>query len=228
MKQRLIIALFSVLVFGAGFGARMLTDAEPSVPPAPAVIGSEFARAPLPPGSDGKEAGRPAGAVKSTRSEPVAVNRAKLVSEIARYHSQIDTYRQKLEQIEADFVRDLTPLLTPEQRERFAAQRKRFAERRSRGIAALAADSGPLSDEQIFRLQQRPLLSVLGEVALSMRFDSLNHDLKLDEAQQAKVRELLRARREKFLLLVDSTPPPSIMLSRLAPVAQKLATEPKK
>ena len=38
----------------------------------------------------------------------------------------------------------------------------------------------------------------------------------------------LRCRREKFIALVDSTPPPSIILSRLAPVAQKLATEPAK
>jgi hypothetical protein len=206
----------------------MLTEADSSVPPAPAVIGSEFARAPLPPGTEGKEAVRTTAAVKLNRAEPAAINRAKLVNEIARYHSEIETYRQKLEEIEADFVRELTPLLTPEQRERFAAHQKRFADRRSRGIAALAADSSPLSDDQIFRLQQRPLLSVLGEVALSMRYDSLQRDLKFDDAQQAKVRELLRARRERFLVLIDSTPPPSIMLSRLAPVAQKLATEPKK
>ena len=92
----------------------------------------------------------------------------------------------------------------------------------------MAADTAPLSDEQIFRLQQRPLLSVLGEVAPAMRFDALHRDLKLDDGQQPKVRELLRTRRERFLALVDSTPPPSILLSRLAPVARKLATEPKK
>lgn len=228
MKQRLLIALFSALVFGAGFAARMLTEAGPSVPPVPAAIGSEFARAPLPPAGSVKEGAGSIVTTKAGRNDPSTINRSKLVSEITRYQAEIVTYRQKLEEIEADFVRELTPLLTAEQRERMAAQQKRFAERRSRGIAALAADSGPISDEQIFRLQQRPLLSVLGEVALSMRFDSLHRELKLTEAQQPKVRELLHVRREKFLALVDATPPPSIMLSRLAPVAQKLATPPKK
>ena len=229
MKQRLLITLFSALIFGAGFAARMLTEGGSSVPPAPAGIGSEFSRAPLAASAGvGKDGTRPTGTTKAGGGETPAVNRAKLVREIARYHAEIETYRKRLEQIDADFVRDLTPLLTAEQREHFVAQQKRFAERRARGIAALAADAGPLSDEQIFRLQQRPLLSVLGEVALSMRYDSLNRDLKLDDAQQAKVHELLHARREKFLTLVDSTPPPSILLSRLAPVAQKLGTQPKK
>lgn len=228
MKQRLLIALFSVLIFGAGFAARMLTEGGPAVPPAPATLGSEFSRTPLPPAGGAKGVAAAAPATKAGRSDSPAINRAKLVTEIERYHSEIETYRHKLEQIDADFLKELTPLLTAQQRDRLAAQQKRFAERRSRGIAALAADSGPLSDEQIFRLQQRPLLSVLGEVALSMRFDSLHHELKLDEAQQTKVRELLRSRRERFLALVDSTPPPSIMLSRLAPVAQKLAAPPSK
>lgn len=229
MKQRLLIAFFSALIFGAGFAARLLTEGGSSVPPAPAGIGSEFSRSPLvAPADTAKGVARSIGASKAGAVETPAVNRAKLVSEIARYHSEIETYRQKLEQIDAEFVRELTPLLTAEQREHLAAQQKRYAERRAKGIAALAADTAPLSDEQIFRLQQRPLLSVLSEVALSMRFESLHRDLKLDGAQQVKVHELLHARRERFLALVDSTPPPSIILSRLAPVAQKLGTQPKK
>jgi hypothetical protein len=221
VRQRLLIVLFSALVFGAGFAARMWTESDPSVPPAPAAIGSEFSRGAAP-SADPKSAPKAGGRAEQS------VDRAKLVKEIQRYRSDIETYRARLEQLDADFDRELTPLLTADQREKFAAQQKRYAERRARGIAAVAAETAPLSDEQIFRLQQRPLLSVLGEVSLSMRFDSLQKDLKLDEGQQAKVRELLHQRREKFLSLLDATPPPSIMLSRLAPVAQKLATEPKK
>ncbi len=223
MKQRLLIAIFSALVFGAGFLARMWTEGEAAVP-APAAIGSEFVRTTLA-SADAKAPARPAGATKTGEQQPV--NRAKLISEIERYRSDIETYRTRLDQLDAEFVRDLTPLLTAEQCDKLAAQQKRFADRRAKGIAALAAETAPLSDEHIFRLQQRPLLSVLGEVALSMRFDSLNKDLRLDDAQQAKVRELLRQRREKFIALVDATPPPSIMLSRLAPVVQKIANEPK-
>ena len=62
-------------------------------------------------------------------------------------------------------------------------------------------------------------------VAPSMKQDALIKDLKIDAAQQAKTNELLRARREKFLAIVDSTPPPSIMLSRLAPAAQRIGTD---
>ena len=225
MKQRLLIVLFSALVFGAGFVARMWTEGDATVPPAPATIGSEFART-APPTGTAKTSARPATTAKA--GDQPAVDRAKLIKEIERYRSQIDSYRGRLDQIDAEFVHELTPLLTADQREKFAAQQKRFADRRAKGIAALAADTAPLSDDQIFRLQQRPLLSVLGEVSLSMRFDSLNHELKLDDTQQVKIRDLLRGRREKFISLIDSTPSPSIMLSRLAPVVQKLADEPKK
>ena len=221
MKQRLFIALFSALVFGAGFAARVWTESDTSVPAAPAAIGSEFSRsAPMVP--DAK------GAKKAAARGEQPVDRSKLVKEIERYSSAIGTYRTHLDQIDADFDRDLVSLLTSEQRDRYAARQKRDADRRAKGEAAFAADTSPLSDEQIFHLQQRPLYSMLGAVSLTMRYDSLTKDLKLDEPQQAKLRDLLRVRREKFIALVDSTPPPSIMLSRLAPVAQKLATEPKK
>jgi hypothetical protein len=55
-----------------------------------------------------------------------------------------------------------------------------------------------------------------------MKHDSLVKELKLDAEQQTKARELLKQRREKFLAIVDSTPPPSILLSRLAPAVQRL------
>ena len=37
-----------------------------------------------------------------------------------------------------------------------------------------------------------------------------------------KLRDILRARRDKFIALVDASPPPSLTLNRLAPVAQRL------
>ena len=217
MKQRLVIALLAALCFAAGFAARSWTEEGPAVPPPPAALGSEFTRtAPAP----------AAAARRGSTTQPL--NRTKLVAEIEKNRSQIDAYKKRLDEIDAEFERDLAPLLTAEQREKFAAQQKRNAERRARGIAAVAADTAPLSDEQIFHLQYRPLYSVLGEVSLSMRFESLNHDLKLDDAQQARVRDLLHARRQKFLDIVDAVPPPSIIMSRLAPVVEKIATEPKK
>lgn len=55
-----------------------------------------------------------------------------------------------------------------------------------------------------------------------MTLEVMTNNLKLDDAQRDKVKDLLRVRREKFIELVDSVPPPSLMLSRLAPVAQRL------
>ena len=219
MKQRLVIALLAVLCFGAGFAARTWTEEGPSVPPPPPALGSEFTRSASAP-ADAR------GARRGTSGQPL--DRAKLVAEIEHYRSEIAAYKKRLEEIDAEFDRDLAPMLTADQREHFATRQKRDAERRAKGEAAFAADTAPLSDERIFHLQQRPLYSMLGAVSLTMRFDSLTKDLKLDEAQQGKLRDLLRVRREKFIALVDSTPPPSIMLSRLAPVAQKLAAEPAK
>ena len=80
----------------------------------------------------------------------------------------------------------------------------------------------PLTDDEIDQLRQRSLYGVLWNVAPSMKQDSLIKDLKLDAAQQAKTLDLLRLRREKFIAIVDSLPPPSILLSRLAPAAQRL------
>jgi hypothetical protein len=55
-----------------------------------------------------------------------------------------------------------------------------------------------------------------------MTLERMTNELKLDDTQREKVRDLLRVRREKFVELVDSAPPPSLMLSRLAPLAQRM------
>jgi hypothetical protein len=81
----------------------------------------------------------------------------------------------------------------------------------------------PLSDEQIEQLLQRPFRTLSFFVVVPMTLDRMSNELKLDEAQREKVRDFLRVRREKFIELVDSSPPLSLMLSRLAPIAQRLA-----
>jgi hypothetical protein len=81
----------------------------------------------------------------------------------------------------------------------------------------------PLSDEQIEQLLQRPFRTLSFFIIVPMTLDRMSTELKLDEPQREKVRDFLRVRREKFIELVDSSPPPSLMLSRLAPIAQRLA-----
>lgn len=176
----------------------------------------------------GKAATGPAIATAAKPSGPQAAsarssqNRAQLVAEIERLRPQIDSYRQRLDQIDAEFDGQLAAILTPEQRTHYATGQKRRAQRMAKGLAEVAAGVTPLTDDEIDQLRQRSLSGVLWMVAPTMKHDSLVKELKLDAEQQTKARELLKQRREKFLAIVDSTPPPSILLSRLAPAVQRL------
>ena len=221
MKQRLVIALLAALCFGAGFGARMWTEDDgPAVPPPSAVLGSEFATT----GSAKAEARNRSQSRGASHGE---VNRNRLAGDIQRLRPQIDAYCKRLEEIDREFDRDVVALLTAEQREKFAARQKRLAERRAKDEAR-DADTAPLTDEQLFQLQQRPLWNVLWSVSIDSRFDRLNKELKLDDQQAVRVKALYRERREKFIALVDTVPPPTITLSQLATQAQKIGGDPAK
>jgi hypothetical protein len=221
MKQHLVIALLALICFGAGFAAREMTETGPAIPPPPGALGAEFQHgAAVTPASD------PHGHAPAPAKTEQPLDRAKMLADIERLRPQIETYRKRLDEIDLEFDHDLAGVLTADQNEKYTVLQKKRAERRAKGEAKEAADTTPLSDEQIVRKQQGPLYNVLGSVAISMRLDSLNHDLKLDEAQQAKVQDLLRLRRQKFLTLVDSVPPPTIMLNRLAPIEKKLRADP--
>lgn len=221
MNQRVLIALLTALGFAAGFGARILTETEPVVPP-PAVPGSEFVRSQnaATAATEGKTEKHPSGVTDK--------DRAKFLADIQKVRPQIDAYRKRMDEIAADFDRDFVALLTAEQKPIFDSQQKKYAESRAKHEAKEAAETGPLSDQQIEQLRRQPLWNALWAIAVTWKLERYTHDYKLADDQQAKVRELLRARREKFLALVDSTPPPSITYSELASRAQKLVTEPAK
>ena len=218
MKQRLLIAGLTATVFTVGYTAGRWVESNRPVPAPPAPLMGEFSskRSPAP------------GDTRAPSAARSALNRTQLAAEIERLRPQIESYRQRIETLDTDFDRDLAAILTPEQQATYAASQKRRAERMAKGAAEAAAKTAPLTDDEIDQLRQRSLFGVLWNVAPSMKQDSLIKDLKITEAQRPKTLELLRQRREKFLAIVDSTPPPSIMLSRLAPAAQRLAAEPAK
>jgi len=225
MKRSLAITALSAAVFAAGYVAGLRTERSRPVPAPPAPLMGEFSSRSV------------TTAATATPSKPnlpnaapvrVPQNRAQLVAEIDRLRPQIDSYRQRIDMLDVEFDRELAAVLTPDQQKSYSAAQKRRAERMAKGAAEVASAPAPLTDDEIDRLRQRSLYGVLWMVAPTMKHDSLVKDLKLDAEQQAKARELLRQRREKFLAIVDSTPPPSILLSRLAPAAQRLATEPAK
>ena len=86
------------------------------------------------------------------------------------------------------------------------------------------ADRAPLSDEDIQRAKERPLTWIYWQVTVTPTLESLTKDYKLDADQQTSARALLALRRNKFLALYDSTPHPSVRLSRLAPLIERVKT----
>jgi len=216
MSQRVVIPLVAVVAFGAGYGAHVWVQHDPALPPPP-TPGSEFVR----PG---------AAADPKTEAKPASsgVDRAKLISELQKVGPQADAYRKRLDEIATEFDRDFQTLLTAEQHVRYDANQKKNAEGRAKHEAKEAAETGPLSDQQIEQLRRQPLWNALWNVSVNARLDRLKNEYKLDAGQQARTLALLNQRREKFLALIDSTPPPTISYSDLARRAQKLGEPAKK
>ncbi len=207
MRDRFLAGLLTLAVFAAGFGAGLWAERHRPFPPPPGAYMGEFG---------GRPGGRPA------RSP---VNRAELSEQIDRLRPEMESFRAHITDIYAQFDRDIDLILTPEQRD---AYEKRFKAHRGFGPPPeIGSDDKPLSDDQIEQLLERPFRTLAFFVVIPMTLERMTNDLKLDEAQHEKVKDLLRVRREKFIELVDSAPPPSLMLSRLAPLAQRLGAPPK-
>jgi hypothetical protein len=205
MRDRVLAALMTLAVFTVGFGAGTWAERHRPFPAPPAAFMGEFGakRAPAAP------------------AQNPPVNRAQLLEQIEKIRPEIDSFREHTDEIYAQFDRDMLTVLTPDQD---AAYLKKF---RPQHAPQPQDEDKPLSDEEIERLLQRPFRTLAYFVVLPMSLDRMVTELKLDDAQRDKVKDFLRVRREKFIELVDSVSPPSMMLSRLAPVAQRLSQPPK-
>jgi hypothetical protein len=202
MRERVLAALLTLAVFAAGFGAGLWAERHRPFPAPPGSFMGEFG---------GKPAVKPG---------HTPVNRAELLEQIDRLRPEMEAFRSHITEIYAQFDRDIDAILSPEQRE---AYEKKFKAHRGFGPPPeIGSDDKPLSDDQIEQLLQRPFRTLAFFVVIPMTLERMTTDLKLDETQRDKVKDLLRVRREKFIELVDSAPPPSLMLSRLAPLAQRL------
>ncbi len=207
MTQRVFVLLLTVGVFAAGYAVRMWTERGQSVPPPPAVLAREYASAQQPPAND-----------KGKRE----LDRAKLVAEIQKLRPQIEAFTAQVDEIHAEFDREFSAILNPKQREKRAAYLKRRAERDAKKLA----DKVPLSDEEITREKERPFDNVYWLVTVTPVLEHFTKEYQLDAAQQSSARALLSLRRNKFLALFDATPPPSIRLSRLAPLMERVSPPP--
>lgn len=204
MMQRLFIALLAAVVFMAGYVTARWTRRAQDVPPPPAALAREFAVA------------TPA---KQDKARSAELDRDKLVAEIQKLRPQIEAYRAQVDEIYGEFDREFMKILRPDQRDKFAANQKRFAD----WIAKRQSDRTPLSDEDIMRNRERTLSEVYWMVTVTPRLERLTKEYNLDSAQQASARALLSLRRSKFMALLDGTPHPSVRLSRLAPLIERVA-----
>lgn len=211
MKQRVLIALLTILVLGAGYLAGVWTERHScKVPKPPALLG---------------ELAPEKRKVTSAPATPPA-NAAELAAEIERLRPEIDQFRERMDQIDREMDRDIMAILRPDQKPVFEKMIKYYADLRNKEDTELKVPQ-PLTAEEINRLKQKPLYKMLSIVVVPMRVQWNVRDLKLDDTQREQLRKILVERRQKFLDLVDSSPPPSLTLSQLASVAQRLHTEKK-
>lgn len=209
MTQRVFVGLLTVVVFLAGYVTRALTARVEPVPPPPAALTRELA---------------PAKAAKNDSKSKRDIDRAKLVTDIQKLRSQIDAYMAQVQEIESEFDREFNALLNPKQREKRAAYLKKRAEQEAKRVA----EREPLPDEAIARERERPLTDIYWNVTVTPRLDRLIKEYELTDEQQTKTRTLLAARRNKYMALYEATPHPSLRLTRLAPMIERVAATPAK
>jgi len=205
MKQRLLVAFFTIFVFAAGYRTGVWRELKRPVPAPPGLLGIEFG---LP-----RSGGNP-----SRGDRPI--NRKDLIDRINSIKPQLDRFEARKAAIDDEFSKNLDRVLTPEQRILNEERAKRWA-----NDSKSKRDSGPfLTDDEIAsRLYDKPAHGLLWDVVIPFRLDVLTQSCKLDDAQREKVRALLKVRREELLELIDRSPPPSVSLVRLAPYVQRLA-----
>lgn len=203
MTQRLFVALLTVAVFVAGYVARVLTEPNQPVPPAPAALAKEYA---------------PPARSASDKKSDHQLDRAKLLAEIQKLRPQIESFSSQVQEIDGEFEREFLLILKPEQREKFLASQKKMADRTAKRIAKRE----PMSDEDIQRERERPMTTIYWQVTVTPRLEYFTKEYSLDATQQNSTRALLTLRRNKFISLYDATTHPSVRLSRLAPLIERV------
>jgi len=207
MRQFLLVALITIVGFAAGSAAGIYFERHQPFPRPPGALGAELGgHRPPPLGYGGKP-----------------FDRSWLKSELAKLEPQMEDYKRRVDEIDAEFETSLAAVVTPEQLHTHTEQlRKRNEARRSGGNEPPEV----MSDDQISHVLQWSSYQVLRTVVIDLRLQDLTHELKLTDDQQAKVRQLLRHRRDEMIALVDSVPPPSVQLVTLAPFVQRMAPMP--
>ena len=200
MKRALLTIVATVCVFAAGvFAGRWMQRTQP-LPAPPMGIMGEIRDVPLS-GSPGGDA-----SIAKTARE---ISQIKV--EIERLKPEVEEFKKKLEPIKAQFRSDLEAVLSPEQRGKL----KNLSERSS--TPSTGAEGPP-------RKRHRDGLdSLFPIVVIPSTLEKLTVELELTAEQQTAIYQLLLRRRTEFLHLVDTSPPPSLKLGRIAPMIPRVA-----
>lgn len=210
MRSFFLVAVIALLGFIAGGAAGILYERRQPLPAPPFPPMSEF--------RGGGGWGGPGGPGGPGFRHPI--NRRELIATIENLRPQLEAFQRRMKEIDAEFDRNLDTILNPEQRTKHAEDMKRHHGPRPN-------DSRPISDDAIsWIFREQTNRTVLWQVVIPFSLDQLTKQYALDDGQREIVRALLLERRREFLELVDSSPPPTVALSRLAQMVQRLKLPP--
>jgi len=198
MNKILPHILTTLIGFIVGIAAGVWVTRTPPIPAPPAAVLGEVTGAPL---GSGAGSAAPAGATIADTPDNQAA--------LQQIRDEMDDFRKKVDAIKSTLRAELDPILTDEQR----ALVKSWPER----SAPLPATGQPLPAEPKARNFYEGFDSTITIIMVPYSLERLDARLHFTPAQKAAVRQLLIERRAKFLDLVDTTPPPSFKLIKLAP-----------
>ncbi len=187
MKDTLRIGGITLGIFLAGLLAGVWTQNLHPLPPPP-----------MPPMG---ELGPPAGpsGMAPMQFPLTRENAAELEARMEKLRPQIEAFERELQGLETRFRERFEAILTPEQKATVTKLRPpSFLPPPSRAPDRML---GPLGGIAFFTI-------------ITPAFEHFSRELNLSAGQQNELKALLLQRREEFLHLVDTTPPPSLQLGR--------------
>jgi hypothetical protein len=199
MNKGFVIALATLIGFSAGpFAGSWMQRTQP-VPAPPTGLMGEVRDMPL------------NTSIPSDPSAPRPSGQPLPDEALRQMKAEIDAFKKKVEPIKTEFRTQLEAVLTPIQHERLKAMSERPPQ-----PAANAKDKPDPAKDWRYRIYDG-MDSTITLVVIPFTLARLTEELGLDPAQRDTVHQLLIERREKFIALVDSTPPPSFNLCKIAP-----------
>ena len=200
MNKKLPYILTTLIGFIVGILAGVWVMRTPPISPPPASVLEELRDAPL-----------------GSTLPATATTDATTQEAYAKIRAEMDDFRKKVDAIKTSLRDQMDPLLTPGQRDFVKRYRERPAPPPDSPASAQTFPATPRA-----RNFYEGFDSTITIIMVPYSLERLDANLHFTPAQKAAVRQLLIERRAKFLALVDTTPPPSFNLIKLAPPEAQL------